>query len=354
MKRLISLALVLVMVLALSTAAFADDPVGPSVKPTDLTFLKTYKTTAGGTPTTFPKETLTFGVEASTSNRSDGASGPITIADVKTTGEAATENVVIVFPTYTKVGVYDYTIWEKAGSTTGVTYDTTKYRVRVTITNAAPGVGEADTLAAAITVRKITNEADGTVADTKLTPDTDSIFTNIYDLGSLTVTKTVSGNMASNEEAFDIDVTFKAETPGSVITLTKPDGTTQDIEITGTATTISLSNGKSATFTNIPVGVTYTVAEQTKYTGAKQGGGTTKETNDWFYDAAEYKLNNNAVTSVTDQAITVEGATVSINNNKSVNADTGITLDSLPYILIALVAVIAIAVVVIRKRHVEE
>ena len=105
-----------------------------------------------------------------------------------------------------------------------------------------------------------------------------------------------------------------------------------------------MSNTESAVFTNIPAGVTYTVEEDAKHAAGADHPETTEE----GYTVTYTKSDEEGKIAAGDTD------TVTVKNEKKTEVDMGITLDSLPYILIALVAVIAIAVVVIRKRRVEE
>ena len=310
MKKFFAILLVLVLTLSLGVTAFAADGVepaesgekpaasAPSVKPADITLVKTYETT-GFTPAegsedkaVYPVETLKFNVEAAKANQA--TDGTLTIADVTTTGEKD-NNVVLVFPTYSKVGVYEYTISEEAGTTAGVTYDTTKYLVRVTVTNTQSGDGAANAFKADVAIHKINPETGEPSAD-KLDPKDPSgtaAFTNKYGVGTLEVTKKVSGKLASNTEAFDITVTFTNANASGTVKVTKPDGSTADLTFTdGKAElTVAIQNDATAKFENIPVGTTYTVVEDAKYQGPKVDGGT-KETDEWCYDEPEYTFTN--------------------------------------------------------------
>ena len=337
MKRLISLALVLVMVLALGTAAFAADPA--TVTPKAVTVSKAYTLTGGAAA---PKEELSFTVTPDPSNQA--ATGELVVGTnntVTTSGEAKTE-FNITFPTYNKVGVYKYTVAEVKGSTLGVTYDETPITVVVTVTN-KQGSAEAattDELEATVAIHK------GGETGKKITDTDNTAFTNEYGQGQLTVTKQVSGNLASNTKKFTIHVNFTGENAKSVITYTVAGGAEQTLDLSsGTAKAdIELSSTESAVFTNIPAGVTYTVEEDAKHAEGSENPETTEE----GYTVTYTKSDDKGEIAADDKD------TVTVNNEKGTEVDTGITLDSLPYILIALVAVIAIAVVVIRKRRVEE
>lgn len=157
---------------------------------------------------------------------------------------------------------------------------------------------------------------------------TDNDLTNEYDSGSLTVTKHVAGNMADMGKKFTFTITFNAGTADWENAIVVPG---ENWDAAKRVYTVELGNGESVTFTNIPKGVTYTV-EEADYTG--EGYTTTKVTSDGFG--------------------TIEGGdndTVDFTNTKTATVDTGIALDSLPYVLLLAVACVGMAVVLTRKRR---
>ena len=99
-----------------------------------------------------------------------------------------------------------------------------------------------------------------------------------------------------------------------------------------------LKHGETITIANLPYGVTYTVVEDDYTTEAKGG-----------YDEASYVWSDE-----TNKKIDSETDTVVITNNKGVTVDTGINLDSLPYIMILAVAALGMVGFVAKKRKEEE
>ena len=361
MKKFLAIALALVLTLSLGVTAFAGDDVNPPEEPaaeghavnTDgpqpaaYTVTKNYDLTGGDVT---PAETLEFEV-ALVSGVDGGVSALPTVGTNKdnkvaiTSGETTEFEFPINFPEYSKVGVYTYTVTEKPGTVAGETYDDEPIYVVVTVTNANSGATEGD---AASSDKLVTTVA---VHKGSATGEKDAQFTNEYGMGSLEVTKQVTGKLASNTLAFDIVVTFTNENAASAISYTVADEEQNPLTFeNGVATaTISLSNGATATFTNIPAGTTYTVVEN-DYTGANPNeSGTTKETNSWFYDDPMYAFSNEKKSiSASD-----DPDTVTITNNKDTEIDTGISLDSLPYILIVAVILAASVVMVVSKRRSE-
>ena len=84
--------------------------------------------------------------------------------------------------------------------------------------------------------------------------------------------------------------------------------------------------------------MTYTV-EEADYTQGELNGENA-------YDAPEYNFSD------TTKAIAAEDAdTVEIVNNKETDVDTGIVMDSMPYIVILAVAVFGMVAMVAKKRY---
>lgn len=335
MKKILSIALVLTLILALGCTAYA-------VEAPETSVTKTYVL---GDGTAAPVEDLSFEVEF-ISGVTGGYEGELTIGDANVFTTDGTDEMAIAlnFPTFSKVGVYKWTITETAGSTQGVTYDEEPITVVVTITNKEGSTEDAttDDLEATVAIHK--SDADATSQDNKL-GEGDSAFENTYGQGQLTITKQVTGNLASNEKLFTIHVTFTAESEvGSDITYTVAGGEEQTLSFDGTEATtdIQLSSTQSATFTNIPAGVSYVVEEDASHLEGADSPETTEEGYSVEYDG------NEAGDIEADDDITTV-----ITNTKETEVDTGISLDSLPYVLIVAVILAASVVMVVSKRRSE-
>ncbi len=336
MKKILSLALALVLVLSMSTVAFAAE--GEENTYTDMstvTLTKEYELTNAGT--TSPAETFTFSTLTCT-NVTDAADGvttataPVpTIANVSyTAGEAggnnAKKNITITLPTYTSVGIYTYTFTETDGGTAGVTYRSAPITLVVTVIEQNGKVR----------VAAVHTEGEGEAKSGE--------FNNEYSAGSLSVKKTVTGIMGDKEKEFTVKVTFTAPEGGFVReAITYIDGGETKTIAAGEGWTgskeveISLKHDETVTFTNIPYGVTYTVVEN-DYTGKDNGG----------YDEASYNFNdeNKKIDSLSDN--------VTITNNKGGMVDTGINMDSMPYILMLAVVFMGLFVFFYKKRKMRE
>lgn len=330
MKKLISLMLALMLVLSLSTVAFAtEDEETTYDDMSTVTLTKEYTLTNSGT--TSPAETFTFSALTCTgvTDAADGvttANAPVpTIGSVSyAAGNAGSENktksITITLPQYTSVGIYTYIFTETDGGTAGVTYRSTPITLVVTVIEQNGKVRVAAVH---------TEEANGAKSGT---------FNNAYSAGSLSVTKNVTGIMGDQQKEFTVKVTFTAPAGDTVReAITYVDGSETKTIAAGEGWTrskeveITLKHGETVTFTNIPYGVTYDVVEN-NYTADG-------------YDAASYSFDDS------NKKIDSASENVTITNNKGGTPDTGITLDTLPFVLILAVCAGAVVLFVIKRRN---
>ena len=336
MKKLFALLLTLALVLSFGITAMAAEPVMTSKATTYEALIKTYNVVGGNDATLYPAETLTF---TSTPAVSNPDPTNLTVNDLEVTGNTK-QKLVINVPAYSKVGVYHYTITENAGNTQGVTYTNGAVELSVLVEydyNDTDGDGYG--LKATIGVTNTAGEGEEAVKH--------NTFTNTYSLGSLTVSKEVAGNLASQTQEFDIDVTFTSDKPvlstitcGDGQTITSANWTLADSVYTAKVT-VKLAHGDNVTFSNIPAGVTYTVVEQAKHEAADPNG-SNPETG----YTVTYADEKSAGTITAD---TVD--TVKVVNTKGTTVNTGVVLDSLPYILLIAVAVVGVVLFTARKRR---
>ena len=189
---------------------------------------------------------------------------------------------------FPSVGKYYYTVSEDQGNVAGITYAAPLY-LMVLVTN-----GEDGALVPSYYLYKDENK------DTK-----EDTFTNTYSAGTLTVKKTVTGNLGDKNKEFDFTVTFAAPqgkewTPA----IDASEGATM-VEDNPMSYTFKLKHDAMATFANLPYGVTYTVTE-TAVTGYE----TTKTGDSGTISAAEQ--------------------TAAFTNTKEGSIDTGVTTENLP------------------------
>lgn len=314
-KRLLALMLVAAMVLGMSTTAMADEVTYASSDAASFEIEKTYDSTEDFVP----GETLSFEITAN-ENNPDGT--VISIGTDNTYNVTGKENkITVTVPSYSKAGVYNYTIKEIEGNTAGVTYDTTTtIEVAVLVeynnTNHKLVIGN---------TTYILKDANGAKIDE---------FENIFETGDFTVAKDVRGNMANENDLFEITVTLTSEKP--VLTPIQVGGNSVDVEswtfVDGVYTytyVADYSEAKGAvTFADIPVGVNVSVKE------------TEKEMNGYKYVEGEK----------TFEITTDEKNEVVIVNEKGASVDTGIFVNNMPY-FIALALVAFALVAFMRKRR---
>ena len=328
-KKFFAILLALVLTFAMSAVEFAD-PTPTYSDMSTVTVSKTYELTNAGT--TSPAETFRFtaltctkvenaGVGVTTGNAPVPTIGSVSYAAGEAGSNTATKNITITLPPYTAVGVYTYTFTEEDGGTAGVSYHTSPITLKVTVIEQNGKVR--------VAAVHTEDGANGTVADGKKSDD----FDNTYSAGSLSVKKVVEGIMGDRDKNFTVTVTFTApagDTVRSDITYTD-DSATNNVTLTnGVATAvITLKHDETVTFTNIPYGVTYTV-DETDYTN--EGYATTGE-------VTEAKTINS------------DSVTETITNTKGGTVDTGITMDSMPYIVLLALAVVGLAAVTMKKRY---
>ena len=171
---------------------------------------------------------------------------------------------------FTKPGIYQYVLKETDGGTLGkqndITYDTAERTIKVEVTESGT-----DGLTVTVTVDgvKVGQEVTSVNSDKADAFDL-ATFTNTLvkkDMGSLTVTKKVSGDLADQNADWHFTVTLND---------TNINGTYGDMTFVGGVAQIVLKHGESKTATDLPAGVSYTVVE----TEANQNGYATTATGD--------------------------------------------------------------------------
>ena len=311
MKKFVAILLTLMLVLGVS-AAFAD---------TNVTINKVYKLTNDGT--TSPAETFTleqFGNGTVTDGDATSAPALGTITGADFAAGAATLNgangtITIALPNYDNVGVYEYTLKEVAGNNAGVGYHAGNIRLVVTVINGANGL---EAKAAVHT------EDTGALKSDKIE--------NTYSAGTLNVSKTVTGNLGDKDKYFEFKVTLDGE-PGKtygesyVVDGGSNASNPATIAVNGGATTFLLKDGETISIANLPYGVTYTVTE------TAADGYTTTKTGD-------------------TGSINAAAQTAAFTNTKTGTIDTGVTTESLPYVvLMGFVVLAGAALLLKRKAH---
>lgn len=332
MKKLLALALTLVMVLSLSVTAFAAE------NNQDARFSVVFKSANGGTIS--PEETFTFTFSNGTvADAAEGVSAPaipsVTVDFAK--GEAIADGVSkqVTVPlsgiAWPSVGIYTYDVNQTAGSTAGVSYDNKTLKMKVTVALDENTGDDAKYYVAFVTTTIADGDGDG-ITDVK-----GGSFENTYSAGSLAVTKNVTGNMGDRNKYFDVKITVSDGVDGKnypdSYTVTGGSDVSNPATIkAGTETTFKFKDGDTINIANLPYGVKYKVVE-TDYSG---------EGYETSYSVVNVNTDGEVVDSINE--------TVTITNNKGAVVDTGIALDSLPYVLLLAVSVVGMAAFVMKKR----
>lgn len=235
---------------------------------------------------------------------------------------------------YDSVGTYIYTFSETAGDTAGVTYNSDTYRLYVTVMN-GDTAGTYKIGAAYVKKQGETGKIQEIV--------------NTYQAGKLQITKEVTGNVGDKNKVFNVNVTLTVaggKTVKAPISIVANDGTAQDKAEISTAdwsgnqatVTVKVKNGTTVELKNLPVGVSYTVAEAAY--------------NDY---TTSYTQNGTGMTGAPTSIRANETDTVVIKNHKDTTVDTGVIISNLPYILI--LAAVAAGLVLFaagKKRRADE
>lgn len=214
------------------------------------------------------------------------------------------------------------------------------------------GQTEADCPATKETADGTVYKFEGWYTDQNFTPaskfdfteDTISADTTFYAKyvpasANLTVTKTVTGKLGDTNKAFTFTITKDGKPVNNI--------TEDNIEARDGAQWLNDGNGKftlkdgaSITFKNLPSGE-YKIAED-DYSGEK-------------YETS-YVVDSGEPQSGKDAAVTMSGTNMKLafTNHCNLDPDTGVLLDTLPYIVILAVVAGGVALLMLRKRRKED
>ncbi len=311
MKKFVAILLTLMLVLGVS-AAFAANG--------EPTFTKNLKVVNEGT--TAPETTFTFkyefvSVDDGNGNALVGVTGPALDDSTVTLGGTTplTGTVAIPDAVYPVVGVYHYNVIEQDTNVAGIENHSGKMSLKVSYYYD----GEAKEYKKAYAFY-----ANGT--------EKSDIVTNNYSAGKLNINKTVTGNLGDKTKYFEFKVTLTGEASkiyGASYEVTGGSNTSNPSTIKiGEETTFLLKDGETISIANLPYGVTYSVTET-----AADGYTTTTE-------------------GKTTDSINAAETTVTFTNTKNGTIDTGVTTESLPYVvLMGFVVLAGAALLLKRKAH---
>lgn len=264
--------------------------------------------------------------------------------DTPYTAEFSFDLVELLGANATKLGKYAYTITEVEPNLPGITKDKETLNMVVSVVNADKDNPDGSNYAYYVALRKgtATEKAEGK-------------FNNDYETNSLTLAKKVKGNFGDLSETFTFYVTFKKDDATKEytdiqftksvdgISITEKDGGAAATTLTyGKEYAVTLKHGQNVQFTNIPNGVTYTIAED-----------TTKA--DWQYTVSLESNPEVALSGAKTEGTVNAAATVTFVNNHQGTPDMGVVLDNAPYIaLLAIVAIGGVALMLNKRRRDEE
>ena len=262
-------------------------------------------------------------------------------------GGAATQNntkdIIVDFSSvnYRTVGIYNYKITETNNHTAGVTY-APAIGMKVTVGNASDN----DTTVEVKSVSFWTLKEDGKTFDEKINGD--DAFENTYTANTLTMTKTVKGDMGDKEndyftytlkltgatgvtypESYEVKGGTKADNPKTVAVKAGEE----------TTYTFKLKHGDSIYIENLPKDITWSV-EETPAEG--------------YTAYTEYCILNKTQGTSYNGTTNGQEITAAFTNVKDGEIDTGVILDNAPYIAMLTFVAAGAVFMVIKKRREEE
>ena len=398
MKKLISILVAFAMMAMLSITAFAAEPTDP-----DKANLVKYLEVAEGVSVPDVTFTFTFAPNEEASSivsaqeLADANPGTQDIRFDSGFKATAADDGASVYKadtlkslpagTFTKAGVYAYTVTETGYAFNG-TADSTKtivqnpdnksYIVRYVVKN----VNGEPTVTGVTVQEPGPNGAkvDPTTEDPTKNDDPTTTTTVEYDGFSfrntyqktegdgtlanapLKVSKAIAGDTTAAPDAdfpFSITLTQAYGAPATAPTAQVYEGTTpvgDPITVTyGTAKDFTLKAGQTLAFLTLPAGTSYAVSEN--LTGEE----------DFAAFAPSYAVNTTEATGSADYGVDLATSTLRVNEadkdlvaytntyDEDIDTPTGILMNNLPYIVLALVAIGGlVAYVVVRRRQSDE
>ena len=413
LSKLSALVLAVALCMGMITPAYADVVTGNEANPAEAAITKVLQMPTGtaipATTFTFEFESLTVDGVAGTSTNMpaildktisyDGSEALFAegVIDDGTTKTAIKQTLNILDGvTWPHAGVYEYSITETDASVTGMTYSPAKYKLIVYVAN-----GTGDSLyVAAVGAELIIEDTPGQIIDSegKVDPEpgpggtevigdySQMIFTNtyvkkgdgdptVYANQVLNINKTVAGTYGDKTMYFDYTLTVTktafepagttykafvvADVSGAptVVTSTdnaasgsiKTDATWGDyIEVvSGAPITIKLKHGQALAFNDLTVGASYTAVE----TGKADYIATAVVVEDSGTPDSLDAVTPGTNLSTGLRVIGENANSAAFTNTYKLITPTGIIIDNLPFIMLALVAVGTLATYVLVKSR---
>ncbi len=161
------------------------------------------------------------------------------------------------------------------------------------------------------------NSSDSVTILNTYTPDNPPPPPPTPQIGALTITKTISGDVEeAPDDTFDFTVTFAPGGPNywNILGISAPTGATGSNGVF----TFSLKAGQSVTFSNIPAGTTYTVVETSELPDGWTPGTLT---------GVSGTINANGATAIIDNIYEVQGVLGDSDTEDDPDEDTAVAGD---------------------------
>ncbi|MDD7219488.1 MAG: FctA domain-containing protein [Clostridia bacterium] len=315
------------MMTAISTAAMAEDQVS---LPKNATITKSItKDAYDYAPNTDFSFTITPGSAVPAGNGQDAifagikggayfAEGKGAIhfspdaADIGNTKITANTDISVDSSKFEEPGIYRYVVKETTGNYDGITYSSDEKYFDVYVN------ADGEVYAYQFTDKDTQQEKD------------DGNFTNNYDVKDLTITKNVEGNQGNKSKEFNFTINVEGD-KGENYYVTFS-GTKKPVTLQGSALSITLKNGESATIHGLSSNDAYTVTED-------------DYSNDGYVTSIGDKRTNEAKGTIS------EDSEVIFKNTRNAATPTGIVMSIAPYIIMILAAGVFAVVFLRRKRY---
>lgn len=295
-----------------------------------------------------PDMIFEFDVTPETADAPYASIAPVSMKANDTTSEENSKQVISKTSTVTfnkdgktggnafaHAGEYIYKISEVNGGLENVTYSTDTYKLHVLVANKADG--------GLYIKNAVVSKNDATDKNDAIT------FVNSYSkTGSLTVSKTTTGDLADKTKKFDFTIQFF--TNGNTFTcsfngVNKEISDNQEIEF-------QLKDKESLSITDIPVGTRYAVTEK----GAADGYKPSVSVVENGVNTITNKTTENEADSISS-ADEGESNLVGENENKvdfvndyTSTTPTGIIMNNMPLIMIAVIGMAGCAMLIVLKK----
>ena len=349
-KKLALFVLTGVLFVGITTTAYAQDipTIGAGTENENATAFIT-KNLEFSEGLSVPEATFEFIVEADTDDAPKATIENITygVTDEVRKGEpnagkyTISKNSTITFDDFPHAGVYEYTVKEKKGDLTDITYSSKEYTLRVYVANRPDNSGE--TYIKTITAEEEENKTDNL------------LFTNTYskNSGSLIIEKNTIGELADKTKEFEFTITFAQSSTSDQTVFTGKIGDQEIVCRAGEPTTFQLHDKQKLEFENLLVGTNYVVTEK-----GEEGDGyipsiTVIENSKLTVDDKKGNEKDDLSSSDegADNLIGEKENKVTFTNTYQDIPITGIILNNIPFLLLLVLSAIAFGTLAVLKRR---